>query len=63
MCCHLLAVLRGEFLQCLFGYGEHAVGAAGTVVEQVGAGFDLVRDRQEAQYWNTPHLYRVFAMD
>ena len=45
----LLAVLLGELLQRLFGHGQHAAGAAGAVVEQVGAGLDLVGDRQEDQ--------------
>ena len=41
----LLAVLLGELLQRLLGDGQHAAGAAGAVVEQVGAGLDLVGDR------------------
>ena len=45
----LLAVLGGESLQRLLGDGEHAAGAAGAVVEQVGARLDLVGDRQEDQ--------------
>ena len=43
----LLAVLRGELLQRLLGHGQHAAGAAGAVVEQVGARLDLVGDGQE----------------
>ena len=34
----LLAVFGGEFLQRLLCHGQHAAGAAGAVVEQVGAG-------------------------
>jgi hypothetical protein len=45
----LLAVLGGELLQRLLGHGEHAAGAAGAVVEQVGARLDLVGDGQEDQ--------------
>ena len=45
----LLAVLRGELLQRLLGDRQHAAGAAGAVVDQVGAGLDLVGDRQEDQ--------------
>ena len=45
----LLAVLLGELLERLLGHGQHAAGAAGAVVEQVGAGLDLVGDGQEDQ--------------
>ncbi len=43
----LLAVLARQRLQRFLGHGEHAAGAERTVVEQVGARFDLVGDRQE----------------
>jgi hypothetical protein len=43
--------LKSSFLRnsCerLLGDGQHAAGAAGAVVEQVGAGFDLVLYREE----------------
>ena len=45
----LLAVLSRQFLQRLFRHRQHAAGAAGAVVEQVGARLDLVGDRQEDQ--------------
>ena len=41
----LLAVFLGELLQRLFADRQHAAGAAGAVVEQIGAGLDLVGDR------------------
>ena len=44
---HVLVVLGGELLQSVLGYGQHAAGTAGAVVEQIGAGFDLVGDGQE----------------
>ena len=47
----LLAVLLGELLQRLLGDGQHAAGAAGAVVEQVGAGLDLVGDRAGRSAW------------
>ena len=37
----------GELLQRLLGDGQHAARAAGAVVEQIGAGLDLVGDRQK----------------
>ena len=52
---HLLAVLRGELLKCLLGYRQHAARAARTVVEQVGAGLDLVGDRQQDQLRHQLH--------
>ena len=50
----LLAVLGGEFLQGLLGHGQHAAGAAGAVVQQVGAGGDLVGDGLEDQLRHQP---------
>jgi hypothetical protein len=41
-----LAALDSRWLsdrEGFFGHGEHAAGAAGAVVEQVGAGFDAAR--------------------
>ncbi len=52
---HLLAVLPGELLQRLLGHGQHAAGAAGAVVEQVGARFDLVGDGQKDEAGHQPH--------
>ena len=51
----LLAALRGELLQRLLGHGQHAAGAAGPVIEQIGAGFDLVGDGQEDELRHQPH--------
>ena len=53
----LLAVLAGVLPIGLLGYGQHAAGAAGAagaVVEQVGAGADLVGDGQEDQLRHQP---------
>ena len=50
----LLAVLAGMLPMGLLGYGQHAAGAAGAVVEQVGAGADLVGDGQEDQLRHQP---------
>ena len=48
-------MLGGELPQRLLGHGQHAAGAAGAVVEQVGAGLDLVGDGQEDQLRHQPH--------
>ena len=45
----LLAVLGGELPQRLLGHRQHAAGAAGAVVEQVGAGLDLAGDGEEEE--------------
>jgi hypothetical protein len=42
-------VLRGEFVQRFFGHREHAAGAAGAVIKQVGARIDLIGDGNEEQ--------------
>ena len=52
---HLLALVSGQLLEFLFRHGEHAAGAAGAVIEQVGAGFDLGRDRHEDQLGHQLH--------
>ena len=39
-----LAVVGGELLKHVLGHGQHAASAAGPVVDQVGAGLDLVGD-------------------
>ena len=50
-----LAVLPGQLAQGFFRHGQHAAGAAGAVVDQIGAGFDLVGDRQEDQVGHELH--------
>ena len=52
---HVLVVLGGELLQSVLGYGQHAAGAAGAVVEQIGAGFDLAGDGQEDESGHERH--------
>jgi len=51
--------LKSAFLRnsCerLLGDGQHAAGAAGAVVEQVGPGFELVLDRQQDEVRHQPH--------
>ena len=54
MCGHLLAVFRGELLEGFFGDGQHAARSTGAVVEQVRAGFNLVRDGKEDQLRHQP---------
>jgi hypothetical protein len=44
-----LAVVVGQFVQGFLGHGQHAAGAAGAVVEQIGAGLDAVGHGQEQQ--------------
>ena len=51
----LLAALRGDRRERLLGDGEHAAGAAGAVVEQVGAGLDLGLDGQEHEVRHQAH--------
>ena len=46
---YLLAALGGQLRQRLFRDGQHAAGAAGAVIDQVGAGRDLIGHRQEDQ--------------
>ena len=52
---YLLAVLGGELLQHVLGHGQHAAGAAGPVVDQVGAGLDPVGHGQEDQLRHQGH--------
>ncbi len=52
---HLLAALGRELQQGLLGDGEHAAGAAGAVVEEIGGGFDLVRHGEEDQLRHQLH--------
>ena len=51
----LLAALGGELAQGLLGHGQHAAGAAGPVIEQVGAGLDLAGGGQEDELRHQPH--------
>ena len=51
----LLAALFANGGERLLGDGEHAAGAAGTVIEQVGAGPDLGLDRQEHEVRHQRH--------
>src|SRR5213594_2876053 len=51
---YLFAGFRGELLERFFGNSQHAARSAGSVVEQVRAGFDLVRDRKQDQLRHQP---------
>ena len=51
----LLAALPGDLRQRLLGHRQHAAGAAGTVVHQVGPGVDPVGDRHEDQLRHERH--------
>ena len=51
----VLAVLGRELPQSLLGDGQHAAGAAGAVVEQIGAGLDLVSDGQKDKPRHQPY--------
>ena len=51
----VLAVLGGELPQGVFGHGQHAAGAAGAVVEQVGAGLDVMGNREEDKFGHEPY--------
>ena len=50
-----LPVVGRKLPQRLLGHGQHAAGAAGAVVEQVGAGPDVVGDWQEDELGHQPH--------
>ena len=50
----LLAVGLGDLLERFLRDGQHAAGAAGAVVEQVGAGLDLVGHGQEHEIGHQP---------
>ena len=52
---HLLAPPGRELLQHVLGHGQHAAGPAGTVVEQIGGGLDLVGYGQEDQLRHELH--------
>ena len=41
--------------QGILSHGEHSTRAAGAIVQQVGAGLDLVGDGQEDQFSHQPH--------
>ena len=51
----LLAAARGKLLQGFLGHGQHAAGAAGAIVEQIGSGLDLVGDRQKDELGHQSH--------
>ena len=51
----LLAVLAGDLRQRLLGHRQHAAGAAGAVVHQIGPGVDPVGDRQENELRHQHH--------
>ena len=51
----VLVVLGGELPQGVLGHGEHAAGAAGAVVEQVGAGPELLGNGEEDQPGHEAH--------
>ena len=51
----LSAAFGGELLQHVLGHGQHAPGAAGSVVDQVGAGPDPVGDGQEDELRHQGH--------
>ncbi len=51
----VLVVLGCELPKGLLGHGQHAAGAAGTVVEEIGAGFYLVGDGQEDELRHECH--------
>ena len=51
----LFAVCFGNLLERFFRDGQHAAGAAGAVVEQIGAGFDFVGHGQEHEIGHQPH--------
>ena len=48
-------MLGRELPQRLLGHGQHAAGAAGAVVEEIGAGLDPVGDGQEDELGHQPH--------
>ena len=48
-------MLGGELPQDVLGHGEHAAGAAGAVVEQVGAGLDVVGNGEENEPGHEAH--------
>ena len=51
----LLSAFGGELLQHFLGHGQHAAGAAGPVVDQVGAGLDPVGHGQEDELGHQGH--------
>ena len=46
---HSFLIMLCQFRQAFLGHGQHAAGAAGPVVNKVGARFDIVGHRQEDQ--------------
>ena len=66
---HLLAALAGDLLQRLFGDRQHTAGTAGSIIEQVRAGLNLVGDRQKDELGHQldsiarrPVLARLFVV-
>ena len=51
----VLAALGRKLAQRLLGDGEHPAGAAGAVIEQVGARLELVGDGEEDERRHQPH--------
>ena len=51
----LPAALSGDLRQRLLGHRQHAAGAAGTVVHQIGSGVDPVGDGQEDELRHQAH--------
>ena len=51
----VLAVLPGQLGETLLGQRQHAARTAGTVIDQIGAGFEAVGDRQKDQVGHERH--------
>ena len=51
----MLLAFGGKRPERILRYGEHPAGAARAVVEQIGAGFELLLDWQEHQVRHQPH--------
>lgn len=54
-CSDLLIALRGNRHERFFRHGKHAAGAAGAVIQQIGAGFKRSLDRQENEVRHQPN--------
>lgn len=52
---NLLAMLLGQRVQHFLGHGQHAAGAATTVVERIGAGLNALGHRQKQQLGHELH--------
>jgi hypothetical protein len=51
---HLFSLGTGNFLERLLSDGQHAAGAAGAIIEEVGPGFDLVGHGQKNEFCHEP---------